>query len=115
MKKISPTMHGYIDYVTVVLFLISPTLIGMTGKAMAIAYALAGIHCVMTVFTDFPLGLARLLPFSIHGWIERMVGPVLIVLPFGLSFDAQASVFYIAMGITIVLVGLFSNYQRTTK
>jgi hypothetical protein len=62
------------------------------AKAMAISYALAGIHCVMTLITDFPLGLARLLPFSIHGWMERMIGPVLIVLPFGLSFDAQASV-----------------------
>ena len=113
MKIISPRVHGYLDYVTVVLFLVAPTLIGLTGMAGAIAYALAGIHLAMTLVTDFPLGAAKLLPFTIHGWVERVVGPVLILLPFGLGFDAPARSFYIVIGIVIVLIGLLTDYRRT--
>jgi hypothetical protein len=41
--KISPTLHGYLDYLTVLLFLVAPTLIGLTGMARTVAYALAGV------------------------------------------------------------------------
>jgi len=113
MKKISPTMHGYLDYVTVVIFLAAPSLIGLTGLARTFAYALAGIHLAITLATDFPLGAAKLLPFTIHGWVERVVGPVLILLPFGLSFDAPARSFYVFIGIIIIIVGLLTDYRRT--
>jgi hypothetical protein len=112
MKIISPTQHGYLDYVTVVLFLVAPTLIGLTGVAGTLAYALAAIHLAMTLVTDFPLGIAKLLPFSIHGWVERVVGPVLILLPFALGFDTVAQSFYVVIGIVIVVVGLLTDYQQ---
>jgi hypothetical protein len=101
--------------VTVLLFLGSPTVIGLTGAAAAVAYALAVIHLSMTLITDFPLGAARLLPFPLHGWVERVVGPVLIVLPFAIGFDASARVFYVAMGIVIILVGMLSDYRGTSR
>jgi hypothetical protein len=113
MKIISPTLHGYLDYLTVLLFLVAPSLIGLTGMARTFAYALAGIHLAMTLVTDFPLGAAKLLPFTIHGWVERVVGPILIVLPFALGFEAPARGFYIVIGIVIILVGLLTDYRRT--
>jgi hypothetical protein len=97
----------------VLLFLFAPTLIGLTGTAGTIAYALAGIHLAMTLVTDFPLGAGKLLPFTVHGWIERIVGPVLILLPFVLGFGASAQGFYIVVGIIIILVGLLTDSQRT--
>lgn len=111
MKPIEPRLHGYLDYVTVLIFLASPTLFGLTGAGAAVAYALAGVHALMTLSTDFPLGAAKVLPFPYHGWVERVVGPILIVLPFVVGFDAPARVFYVAMGVVIVLVGLLSNYR----
>jgi hypothetical protein len=113
MKILSPTLHGYIDYAVVVLFLFAPALIGLTGIAGTIAYALAGIHLAMTLVTDFPLGAGKLLPFTVHGWIERIVGPVLILLPSVLGFGAPAQGFYIVVGIIIILVGLLTDSQRT--
>lgn len=112
MKIISPTNHGYIDYVTVALFLAAPSFIGLTGMASVIAYALAGIHLTMTLVTDFPLGIAKLIPFSVHGWIERAVGPALVLLPFLLGFQTPAREFYIVIGIVIILVGVFTDYER---
>jgi hypothetical protein len=113
MKIISPTQHGYLDYVTVVLFLIAPSLLGLTGIAGTIAYLLAGIHLSMTLLTDFPLGVVKKLPFTIHGWVERIVGPALVLLPFVLGFEGLAMGFYVVVGIVIILVGLLTDYQRT--
>jgi len=115
MKPISPKIHGYLDYATVLLFLASPTLIGLTGAVSMAAYALAGVHALLTLITDFPLGAAKLLPFPYHGWVERIVGPLLIVLPFGIGLGGSARILSIAMGAIIVLVGWLSNYQVTTR
>jgi hypothetical protein len=113
MKISSPTFHGYLDYVTVVLFLLAPTLFGLTGMAGTFAYALAAIHLTMTLVTNFPLGAAKVIPFAIHGWVERVVGPILILLPFALGFDAAARIFYVVIGGVIILVGLVTDYQQT--
>lgn len=58
------------------MFLIIPTLIGLTSTAVIIAYALAIIHLAMTLVTDFPFGAVKVLPFVVHGWVERLVDPV---------------------------------------
>ena len=80
-----------------------------------LAYALAIIHLVMTLVTDFPLGVVKFIPFTIHGWVERVVGPVLIIVPFVLGFSTNvvARNFYIAIGVVIVLVGLVTDYKGT--
>ncbi|MDQ3565632.1 MAG: hypothetical protein M3436_16440 [Pseudomonadota bacterium] len=115
MKILNPHTHGYLDYVTVILFLVAPTVLGLTGIPAMLAYTLAIIHLVMTLVTDFPLGVVPFIPFTIHGWVERVVGPVLIIVPFvlGFSSDLAARNFYVAIGVVIVLVGLVTDYKRT--
>ncbi len=113
MKKIlTPTLHGYLDYVTVVLFLAAPTVLGLTGMAGIFAYVLAIIHLAMTLVTDFPLGVYKLMPFALHGWVERVVGPVLILVPFVFGFANTATSFYVVIGVVIILVGLLTDYQQ---
>jgi hypothetical protein len=112
MKIISPTQHGYLDYATVVLFLAAPNLIGLTGLAGIIAYVLAGIHLAMTLVTDFPPSVAKIIPFTVHGWVERIVGPSLVLLPFILGFETPAREFYIVVGLVIILVGVLTDYER---
>ena len=115
MKILNPRTHGYLDYVTVMLFLVAPTVLGLTGIPAMLAYALAVIHLVMTLVTNFPLGVVKLIPFTIHGWVERVIGPLLIVVPFvlGFSTDLVARNFYVAIGFVIVLVGLVTDYKGT--
>ena len=113
MKIISPRVHGYLDYVTVVVFLLAPTLIGLTGFPAILAYVLAGVHLLMTLVTEFPLGIVKLIPLPLHGWVERVVGPVLVLVSFVPAFTVEtpARIFYIVMGIVIILVGLLTDYQ----
>jgi len=111
VKILNPRTHGYLDYFTVILFLVAPTLLGLTGIPAMLAY----VHLVMTLVTDFPLGVVKLIPFTIHGWVERVVGPLLIIVPFvlGFSTDLAARNFYVTIGGVIVLVGLVTDYKGT--
>ncbi|MBA2484074.1 MAG: hypothetical protein H0V39_06580 [Nitrosomonas sp.] len=117
MKVISPRTHGYLDFLTVVIFLLSPTLLGLSGLPAIIAYSLAVVHLIVTLISDFPFGVVKFIPFTIHGWIERLVGPSLIALPFifGFANEEVARNFFIAMGIVIIVVGLLTNYQGVVR
>ncbi len=117
MKVISPRIHGYLDFLTVVIFLLAPTLLGLSQLSAILAYGLAVVHLIVTLASDFPFGVVKLIPFTIHGWIERMVGPLLIAVPFilNLSTEEAARNFYIAMGIIIIIVGVLTDYQAEVR
>jgi hypothetical protein len=113
MKPITPSTHGYLDYVTVTVFLLAPKLLGLDGPPALLSWTLAGVHLVLTLATNFPLGWRPWLPFWIHGWIERIVGPVLILIAFlpGISNAGSAFVFYVLMGLVIIAVGWLTDYS----
>ncbi len=113
MKLISPRTHGYLDFLTVILFLLAPTLFGLNQLPALLAYSLAVVHLIVTLTSDFPFGIVKIIPFPIHGWIERIVGPTLVAVPFILGFAADeiACNFYIAVGVVIIAVGLLTDYQ----
>jgi hypothetical protein len=114
MKVISNTKHGIIDYITVALFLLAPTLLGLTGLAVMLCYALAAIHLGMTLLTDMPLGLIKLIPMNLHAAVEMMVGPVLIIGSLAApSLGGGGRAFFAIAGISICVVWLLSSY--TTK
>ena len=75
----SSQVHGILDYLTVVILLISPSLFEMGSKASLFTYTLAIIHLVLTFFTDFEAGAIKIVSFKIHGMIEIIVSIVLIL------------------------------------
>ncbi|GJL72660.1 MAG: hypothetical protein NMNS01_18590 [Nitrosomonas sp.] len=113
MKVVSPRTHGYFDFLTVVIFLLAPTLLGLSELPAMLAYALAGVHLIVTLASDFPFGVIKFIPFTIHGWIEHLVGPSLIALPFifGFADEEAARNFYVAMGLVVIGLGLLTDYK----
>lgn len=117
MKLISPRMHGYLDFLTVILFLLAPSLFELNQLPALLSYSLAVVHLIVTLASDFPFGIVKIIPFPIHGWIERIVGPTLVAVPFilGFSADEMARNFYIAAGVVIIAVGLLTDYQSKSS
>jgi hypothetical protein len=112
MKLITPSVHGYLDYLTVVLFLVAPKLVGFEGFPALLSWTLAGVHLALTLATDFPLGWRPWLPFWGHGWIERIVGPTLVLIAFLPVFsNSSAFGFYVFIGLVIVAVGWLTEYS----
>jgi hypothetical protein len=117
MKVISPRMHGYLDFLTVALFLLAPTLLGLSQVPAMLAYSLAAIHLMVTLASDFPFGIVKIIPFTVHGWIERLVGPSLIAVPFILNFATEEAArnFYITVGLVIIIIGMLTDYQGKVR
>jgi hypothetical protein len=118
MKILSPRVHGYLDYMVVALLFLAPSLFGFTGIAATICYVLAPVQLVMSLLTAYPLGVAKMIPFPVHGGVELVTSIGLIAAPwlFGFSaFDAARNFFLVA-GIGLGLVYLVTNYAaaRTT-
>ncbi|MFZ1850941.1 MAG: hypothetical protein WAU15_01675 [Nitrosomonas sp.] len=102
---------------TVFIFLLAPTLLGLGQLSAILAYSLAIVHLIVTLASDFPFGVVKLIPFTVHGWIERMVGPLLIAIPFILNFSDEevARNFYIAIGIVIIVIGMLTDYRAEVR
>ena len=117
MKILSPRVHGYLDYILVALFLLAPTLFGMSNVPSMISYALAAIHLTETILTAFPLGIVSLIPFTIHGASEFLISFVLIALPWvaGFAAEAPARNFFVGSGILIFVVWLTTDYKAATE
>ncbi len=117
MKPISLTLHGAIDYLAVLIFAAAPAVIGLSGWPAVLSYALAGIHLLMTLLTDFPAGVIKLVAVTLHNWVERTVGPVLIILALvPLNGATQnARIFFGIMGVVILTVERLTAYRSITE
>ena len=63
MKAITPTVHGYLDYLTVVVFLAAPNLVGFEGLPALLSWTLSGGASGPNAGNGFPVGLASLASF----------------------------------------------------
>ena len=115
MKILNASIHSTLDYATVVAFASAPTLLGFSGAPAVLAYLLAGFHLAMTVLTDMPLGLVKIIPMRLHAMVEMLVGPTLIATALmapSLVMGAQG--FFVASGIAICTVWFLSDYRSAT-
>ncbi|MGH9166809.1 MAG: hypothetical protein ACRD02_03115 [Acidimicrobiia bacterium] len=112
MTVIGPRVHGYLDYLTVLVFLLAPSLLGLSGAAAVLAYLLAVVHLAMTLLTRFPMGFREVVPLALHGLVEVGVGVVLSLIGL-LAFGGEAQIFYMLVGLVIVLVWLLTDYRAS--
>jgi hypothetical protein len=113
MKVISDTAHGILDYLTVAIFALAPGILGLTGFAALVSYALAAIHLIMTLLTNMPLGVVKIIPMRLHALVEMLVGPVLVVAALVLpTLLGDKREFFLAMGLVILAVWFLSSYRR---
>ncbi|MEO6259120.1 MAG: hypothetical protein ABIP63_02180 [Thermoanaerobaculia bacterium] len=113
MKLLTPRMHGYLDFVVVVAFALAPTLFHFSATPTRVSYALSVVHLLLTLFTRFPMGIVKLVPFPIHGAIEFIVSFTLVALPFVLGFAGEQAAcnFFIGFGVVVFLVWLVTDYK----
>lgn len=113
MRILSARVHGVIDVVTVLVLVLGPLVVGLGGAPAAIAWTLAAVHLLMTLFTRFPMGVWKRIPFYVHGIVELVVGIALLLLPTfaGYGPGSPAKRFYIAMGAVILVVWALTAYR----
>ncbi|HEV8611328.1 MAG TPA: hypothetical protein VGS98_14830 [Thermoanaerobaculia bacterium] len=117
MRILSPRVHGVIDFITVAVLVLGSIVVGLGGSPLAIALTLAAVHLLMTLLTDFPMGVWKRIPFFVHGIVELVVGIGLLVLPSfaGYGPGSPARRFYLAMGAVILVVWALTAYRSSEQ
>lgn len=80
MKPLTPRLHGFVDYAACGLMLAAPRLLRLSPQARRASYALAGSYLGVSLLTDYPPALRRMIPFPVHGRIELATLPALLLL-----------------------------------
>ena len=113
MKKLSPRVHGVLDYLTVLFLLFSPSLFNMQTTGSEFTYVLAIVHLILTAITNFPVGVFKVVPLKIHGLIEIVVSITLIAVAvwFKRSGDDISFYYYLIFAFVLFIVWLISDYK----
>lgn len=111
MGILPPNVHRILDYLAVIVFALAPMLFHLTGNTKMLAWALAAIHLVVTLATQFPGSARRPLPYSAHGIIELLVGLALVCVPLIRHWTFGARQFYPAMGVALLVIWAITRYR----
>lgn len=116
-RTVEPTPHGVLDYALVLLLLVAPALFGFAGVAASLCYTFALVHFAMSALTKYPLGLAKVIPFPLHGSIELAAGIFFLLAPFlfGFSDRRAPTLFFIALGIGVGVLYALTNYHLASS
>jgi len=111
-KPISPKLHGVVDYLSVPLLLAAGPLFGFGGQPAEITSTLAGVVFTYSLFTAYPLGLVKMIPFPMHRVIDIVFGTAMVLSPFLLRYDPRARNFFVAIGIFALIVVALTDFSR---
>lgn len=117
MKFLNPKVHAIIDYLYVLLFATAPSLYGFVGPEQALCYVAALAILGLSLFTRYPLGAVRTIPFTIHGYIELGAAVMTVLCPwlFGFSEIDGPRNFFLTSGLMLAAIFMFTNYKATAK
>ena len=96
-KVIDPAKHAVLDYgVAATFFAIGASMVNRHRGAATLAFINGAMVLGMSLFTDYPGGIWRKIPFPVHGALDMVqaavagLGPVVM----GFADDPEATAFY---------------------
>src|SRR4051794_9525290 len=97
-------LHAIADYAVGALLIIVALSVGGSTGAVATGVVVGATVLAVSVLTKYPLGVIKVLPFTIHSAGDYLAAALLFVSPFALSFfdgDKRLSVFYLIAGAAV--------------
>ena len=73
---------------------------------------------IVSMLTKYPLGVAKVLPFTVHSAGDYLAVALLLAAPWVVNFaesDPGLSAFYVIAGLAVLGVSLVTNYQYSSK
>jgi hypothetical protein len=111
-------LHAIADYAVGTGLIVIALAVGGSGKAVAAGVVVGATVLVVSMLTKYPLGVAKVLPFTVHSAGDYLAAALLLVAPFALNFhnsDTGLTAVYIVAGIAVLGVSLITNYQYSDK
>jgi hypothetical protein len=116
-KPITPFAHGILDYATSAAVVAAPHLLHFPATAARACYTLAASYTSMSLMTDYPLALKRVLPFKAHGVTESVIGAFLPALPWMLGFGRHKAArnFFIGLTALTAVVAAATDWNKESE
>jgi hypothetical protein len=106
--------HAIADYAVAATLIVVAAMVGGSTEAVAAGIVIGVVVLVVSMLTRYPLGVVKVLPFTVHSAGDYLAAALLVSSPFALGFDGSnggLTAFYVAAGIAVLAVSLITNYQ----
>ncbi len=110
--------HAIADYAVAALLIVVPVAVGGSSGAIATGVVVGATVLVVSALTKYPLGVVKVLPFTVHSAGDYLAAGLLLAAPWALNFasgDGGLAAFYTVGGIAVLAVSLITNYQYSPK
>ena len=106
-------LHGWLDDLVVLTYLLGAFGLHLGGGALAVALAGATMHFLLTRFTNYPQGTVKVIPFRVHAFIELTEGAGVVAVTIGLlgAAPGPAHLFLLLLGLSQLAAFSFSDYR----
>ena len=111
-------LHAVADYAVGGLLIIVALVAAGTAGATATGIVVGAVVLLVSMLTRYPLGVVKVLPFTVHSAGDYLAALLLVAAPFVLNFsssDTGLSAFYVVAGVAVLAVSLITNYQYSPK
>ena len=118
IRLLPASLHAVADYAVGALLILVAVLSGGSSGAVGTGIVVGATVLVVSMFTNYPLGVIKVLPFTVHSAGDYLAAALLIAAPFTLHFssgDSGLTAFYVAAGVAVLAVSLITNYQYSPK
>jgi hypothetical protein len=107
-------LHAVADYAVGAVLIIAALMVGGTAGAVGTGVVVGATVLAVSMLTRYPLGVVKVLPFTVHSAGDYLAAALLLAAPFTLNFrqtDGGLTALYIVAGIAVLAVSLITNYQ----
>ena len=118
VKFLPAWFHAIADYAVGILLIVVALVDNGSDGAKATGVVVGAVVLVVSALTRYPLGIVKVLPFTIYSAGDYLAAALLMVAPFALNFasaEGGMAAFYVVMGVAVLGVSLITNYQYSPK
>jgi len=113
-KKISPRVHAALDYAVAGSFMLMGALFWKRNRRAALGSLLCGgATAALSLLTDYPGGVAKVIPYSVHGQIDGGLIAMTASIPRVMNIeDERAAKFFSRQALAKTAITAMTDFQR---